>query len=171
MTKTALLLGLATLFCTARPAFACPNDRASFAIDGVRVVHCLSGCGSLRLAPTTISEQTDELIGGDDDAVEAAYLAEEQATATAMHAWMQSLAAGLLALLTVALAGVGLARLALFHCRGDLAAGRLVPVLEKFNPGDLEEIHAVFLGHGGYLPARVRAFLDFLVENVRIEPK
>ena len=70
----------------------------------------------------------------------------------------------------LAVAGVGLARLALFHCRGDLAAGRLVPVLEKFNPGDLEEIHAVFLGHGGYLPARVRAFLDFLVENVNIDP-
>ena len=65
-------------------------------------------------------------------------------------------------------AGVGLARLALFHARDDIAAGRLVPVLEAFNPGDLEEIHAVFLGHGGYLPARVRAFLDFLVENVRI---
>ena len=65
-------------------------------------------------------------------------------------------------------AGVGLARLALFHARDDIAAGRLVAVLEEFNPGDLEEIHAVFLGHGGYLPARVRVFLDFLVENVRI---
>ena len=68
----------------------------------------------------------------------------------------------------LAVAGVGLARLALFHARDDIAAGRLVPVLEDFNPGDLEEIHAVFLGHGGWLPARVRAFLDFLVENVRI---
>ena len=68
----------------------------------------------------------------------------------------------------LAVAGVGLARLALFHARDDIAAGRLVPVLEAFNPGDLEEIHAVFLGHGGWLPARVRAFLDFLVENVRI---
>jgi len=68
----------------------------------------------------------------------------------------------------LAVAGLGLARLALFHCRDDLAAGRLVPVLEEFNPGDLEEIHAVFLGHGGYLPARVRALLDFLVDNVRI---
>ena len=70
----------------------------------------------------------------------------------------------------LALAGVGLARLALFHCREDIAAGRLVPVLEKFNPGDLEEVHAVLLGQGGYLPARVRAFLDFLVENVKIDP-
>lgn len=68
----------------------------------------------------------------------------------------------------LAVAGVGLARLALFHARDDIAAGRLVPVLETFNPGDLEEIHAVFLGHGGWLPARVRVFLDFLVENVRI---
>ena len=68
----------------------------------------------------------------------------------------------------LAVAGVGLARLALFHARDDIAAGRLVPVLEDCNPGDLEEIHAVFLGHGGWLPARVRVFLDFLVENVRI---
>ena len=68
----------------------------------------------------------------------------------------------------LAVAGVGLARLALFHARDDIAAGRLVPVLEEFNPGDLEEIHAVFLGHGGWLPARVRAFLDFLVEHVRL---
>jgi DNA-binding transcriptional LysR family regulator len=65
-------------------------------------------------------------------------------------------------------AGVGLARLAVFHARDDMAAGRLVPVLEDCNPGDLEEIHAVFLGHGGYLPGRVRALLDFLVENVHI---
>jgi DNA-binding transcriptional LysR family regulator len=68
----------------------------------------------------------------------------------------------------LAVAGVGLARLAVFHARDDIDAGRLVPVLEDCNPGDLEEIHAVFLGHGGWLPARVRAFLDFLVEHVRI---
>ena len=68
----------------------------------------------------------------------------------------------------LAVAGVGLARLAVFHARDDIASGRLVPVLEDCNPGDLEEIHAVFLGHGGWLPARVRAFLDFLVEHVRL---
>jgi DNA-binding transcriptional LysR family regulator len=43
-----------------------------------------------------------------------------------------------------------------------------VPVLEDFNPGDLEPIHAVFVGHGGQLPARVRAFLDYLVEHVKL---
>ena len=68
----------------------------------------------------------------------------------------------------LAVAGVGLARLAVFHARDDIAAGRLVPVLEDCNPGDLEEIHAVFLGHGGWLPARVRVFLDFLVEHVHL---
>ena len=61
---------------------------------------------------------------------------------------------------------MGLARLAAFQVQADIAAGRLLPVLEDANPGDLEEVHAVFLGQGGYLPLRVRAFLDFLVENV-----
>ncbi|WP_342360846.1 LysR family transcriptional regulator [Terrarubrum flagellatum] len=65
----------------------------------------------------------------------------------------------------LALSGMGLARLALFHVGPDIAAGRLVPVLESFNPGDVEEINAVFVGQGGHTPARVRAFIDFLVEK------
>ncbi|MCL2899649.1 LysR family transcriptional regulator [Brenneria tiliae] len=73
------------------------------------------------------------------------------------------------ALYQLALAGVGLARLAAFRVRDDIAAGRLRPVLEELNPGDIEEIHAVFVGQGGYLPLRVRALLDFLVERVRID--
>ncbi|MEE3652935.1 MULTISPECIES: LysR family transcriptional regulator [unclassified Brenneria] len=73
------------------------------------------------------------------------------------------------ALHRLALAGLGLARLAAFQVREDITAGRLLPVLEDFNPGDVEEIHAVFVGQGGYLPLRVRAFLDFLVERVRID--
>ena len=68
----------------------------------------------------------------------------------------------------LAAAGAGLARLARFHVDADIKAGRLIAVLEDFNPGDLEPVHAVFLGHGGHLPARVRAFLDYLVENVRL---
>jgi DNA-binding transcriptional LysR family regulator len=68
----------------------------------------------------------------------------------------------------LAVAGMGLARLARFHVEADIAAGRLVPVLEAFNPGDIEPIHAVFVGHGGQLPARVRAFLDYLVERVMV---
>lgn len=66
------------------------------------------------------------------------------------------------------IAGTGIARLTRFHVEGEIKAGRLVPVLEAFNPGDLEAIHAVFLGHGGQLPARVRALLDYLVENIRL---
>ncbi|MGO7675372.1 hypothetical protein ACC685_36205, partial [Rhizobium ruizarguesonis] len=32
--------------------------------------------------------------------------------------------------------------------------------------GDLEEFHALYMGQGGPLPARVRALLDFLVSHV-----
>jgi DNA-binding transcriptional LysR family regulator len=70
------------------------------------------------------------------------------------------------ALRRLAVAGLGLVRLAIFQVRDDIEAGRLVPVLEDYNPGDMEEVHAVFWGHGGHLPARVRAFLDFLTERV-----
>ncbi|MDB5686343.1 MAG: transcriptional regulator [Rhizorhabdus sp.] len=69
----------------------------------------------------------------------------------------------------LALGGVGLARLALFHIGPDIAAGRLVPMLEDRNPGDREDIHAVYIGRGGPLPARVRAFIDFLGAHVRID--
>jgi DNA-binding transcriptional LysR family regulator len=68
----------------------------------------------------------------------------------------------------LALEGVGIARLALFHIGPDLKAGRLKPVLERLNPGDTEDIHAVFLGQGAHLPARIRAFIDFLAEHVKI---
>ncbi|MES2184109.1 MAG: LysR substrate-binding domain-containing protein [Pseudomonadota bacterium] len=66
----------------------------------------------------------------------------------------------------LALAGIGLARLSHYHLRADLAAGTLVPVLEDLNPGDLEPIHAVYVGRPGHLPARVRAVLDFLEAEV-----
>jgi len=72
------------------------------------------------------------------------------------------------ALRRLALAGLGLARLAAFQVRHDIAAGALVPVLEDWNPGDREEVHAVFVGQGGYLPLRVRAFLDFLAARVEM---
>ena len=62
------------------------------------------------------------------------------------------------------LAGLGISRLSLFHIGPDIEAGRLVPVLEAYNPGDTESIHAVYVG-GGHLPARVRAFMDYLVGN------
>jgi DNA-binding transcriptional LysR family regulator len=69
----------------------------------------------------------------------------------------------------LALAGQGVTRLSLFHIRPDIDAGRLVPVLEAYNPGDVEEVNVVYVGHGGRLPARVRAFIDFLVEEVDLD--
>jgi DNA-binding transcriptional LysR family regulator len=68
----------------------------------------------------------------------------------------------------LALGGIGLARLALFHIGPDIDAGCLVPVLQSLNPGDREDIHAVYVGHAGPLPARVRAFIDFLAKHIRI---
>jgi DNA-binding transcriptional LysR family regulator len=65
----------------------------------------------------------------------------------------------------LAAAGVGVARVGAFSVVDDVAAGRLVPILEDFNPGDVELIHAVFVG-GSQTPARVRAFVDFLTERL-----
>lgn len=61
----------------------------------------------------------------------------------------------------LALAGVGIARVGAFSVADDIAAGRLVPLFEDLNPGDVELIHAVFVG-GVNMPARVRVFVDFL---------
>ncbi len=62
--------------------------------------------------------------------------------------------------------GVGIARVGAFSVAQEIADGRLVPVLEEFNPGDVEIIHAVFVG-GATIPARVRVFVDFLAERLR----
>lgn len=67
----------------------------------------------------------------------------------------------------LAIAGLGLARLARFHSQPDIDAGLLVPVLENFNPGDVETFSAVYVGHK-HLTARVRAFVDFLADNMTV---
>ncbi|MGY2047292.1 LysR family transcriptional regulator [Methylobacterium sp. JK268] len=69
-------------------------------------------------------------------------------------------------LVQLALAGVGITRVGNFHITEELAAGRLVPLLETFNPGDREAIHAVFVG-GAAMPARLRVLVDFLVARMR----
>ncbi|WP_266096677.1 LysR substrate-binding domain-containing protein, partial [Acinetobacter baumannii] len=48
-------------------------------------------------------------------------------------------------MLALVLAGLGLARLSVMQTREDIAAGRLVPVLERYNPGDTEDISAIFV--------------------------
>jgi DNA-binding transcriptional LysR family regulator len=66
----------------------------------------------------------------------------------------------------LALAGVGVTRVGNFSVADAIEMGRLVPLLEAFNPGDREPIHAVFVG-GANMPARVRVFVDFLAERLR----
>ncbi len=65
----------------------------------------------------------------------------------------------------LAAAGVGIARVGMFGVVDDLAAGRLVALLEAYNPGDVEHINAVFVG-GATTPARVRVFVDFLAARL-----
>ncbi len=67
------------------------------------------------------------------------------------------------------LAGAGIARVGLFHVAEEIAAGRLIPVLEDFNPGDFELVHAVYVG-GGPLPHRVRAFIEHMVVTLGDSP-
>ncbi|HEY0291293.1 MAG TPA: LysR substrate-binding domain-containing protein, partial [Hansschlegelia sp.] len=62
--------------------------------------------------------------------------------------------------------GVGVARVGAFSVAQEIAEGLLVPILEEFNPGDVEFIHAVFVG-GASTPARIRAFVDFLATRLR----
>lgn len=61
--------------------------------------------------------------------------------------------------------GVGITRVGRFSVQPELASGQLVPLLEDYNPGDIETIHAVFLG-GVNVPARLRLFVDFLAERL-----
>lgn len=65
----------------------------------------------------------------------------------------------------LAAAGVGIARVGAFSIADEIASGALVPILEEYNPGDVEAIHAVFAG-GANTPARVRVFVDFLAERL-----
>ena len=68
------------------------------------------------------------------------------------------------ALAQFARVGAGIARIGEFSVAEDLQRGDLVPLLQAFNPGDREPIHAVFVG-GSAMPARVRVFVDFLLEH------
>ncbi|MGG2397752.1 LysR family transcriptional regulator [Pseudomonas sp. SH1-B] len=61
----------------------------------------------------------------------------------------------------------GIARIGEFSVAEYLQRGELVPLLQTFNPGDREPIHAVFVG-GSAMPARVWVFVDFLLEHHRM---
>lgn len=70
------------------------------------------------------------------------------------------------ALAQLARLGAGIARIGAFSVAEELRRGDLVALLEDWNPGDREPIHAVFVG-GSAMPARVRVFVDFLLEHHR----
>lgn len=63
----------------------------------------------------------------------------------------------------LALDGRGIALLPAFLVRSEIAAGRLISLLPGYDAGVLG-IHAVY-AHRKFMPAKVRAFLDFLVER------
>jgi DNA-binding transcriptional LysR family regulator len=67
-------------------------------------------------------------------------------------------------LCALAVAGMGIARLADYHISAELAAGRLVSVLDAFEL-DREPIYAVYPSKR-HLSARVRIFLEFAAERL-----
>ena len=68
----------------------------------------------------------------------------------------------------LAILGLGLARVGFCQVEQDLADGRLLAVLEDYMPVAKTEVHAVYVGQGGKLPTRVRAFMDYLAANLKI---
>ncbi|MGO4619543.1 LysR family transcriptional regulator [Ensifer sp. 2YAB10] len=66
----------------------------------------------------------------------------------------------------MAMAGVGIGRIADYHVRGPIARGELVEVLADSAIAEADDIHALFRG-AQLLPARVRAFLDFAVPRLQ----
>lgn len=65
----------------------------------------------------------------------------------------------------LALAGEGIACLADFMTRDDIAAGRLVPVLAASNTGYRQQIHAVYY-RNTQLAQRISCFLEFLQQKL-----
>ena len=66
-------------------------------------------------------------------------------------------------LYNLAVAGVGIARLAVFRVDEDIRANRLVPLLVEHHRPEPMPIHAVY-PHRRHLSPKVRAFVDYLVE-------
>ena len=51
---------------------------------------------------------------------------------------------------------------------GDLPPITSSLFLRNSNPGDIDELHAVYLGQGRLLPIRIRVFLEFLTQHIKI---
>ncbi len=63
----------------------------------------------------------------------------------------------------MALEGVGIMRLADFMVADDIRAGRLVPLLEEFDPRESVPLYLVWPAQR-FEPPRLRAFIDYMVE-------
>ncbi|MDO9411099.1 MAG: LysR family transcriptional regulator [Pseudolabrys sp.] len=63
------------------------------------------------------------------------------------------------------LSGIGIARMGSFMIDDDIRAGRLVPLLEDYHPNDTLSVFAVFFKQK-YMPARIRCFVDFLIDGL-----
>ncbi|KAF1027945.1 MAG: HTH-type transcriptional regulator DmlR [Pseudomonas sp.] len=66
----------------------------------------------------------------------------------------------------LALEGQGIACLSNFMTIEDITAGRLVPILEDFNSGYRQPIHAVFY-RNSQLALRIQCFLDFIQSKLK----
>lgn len=66
----------------------------------------------------------------------------------------------------MAIAGVGIIRLADYHLREPIERGELVEILAESDIGIVDEVHALYRG-SQFLPARVRAFLDFAIPRMQ----
>ena len=67
---------------------------------------------------------------------------------------------------TLALNDVGLVRLDSFLV--ILPPIGLSPVLEASYPGDMDELHAVYLGQGWLPPLGIRVLIEFLTQPIKI---
>ena len=70
------------------------------------------------------------------------------------------------ATIDAAIAGVGIARVLSYQCAEAVRSGKLVLLLESFEP-ERWPVHLVHMGQGA-LPLKTRAFLDFAAPRLRL---
>jgi len=63
-------------------------------------------------------------------------------------------------------AGIGIGQLSMHLIRDDVAAGRLVPILRKFDSNSVGLY--LYYPHRTHIPVRVRRFIDFVAEAGRV---
>lgn len=141
---TARRIGVATRRIVASPAYLVRHG-TPLTVDDLAGHNCL-GFNFRRAAPVWPLKEGGRIV---DRLVQGSLLANNGETVRRM-----------------AVAGAGLARLGDYHVRADIAAGRLVEVLADAGVGDVEEIHALYLGVQR-MPQRVRVFLDFVVPRLQ----